>query len=95
MQKKGAALAELAGVMKTFPQTQRSIRVKQKKALSRIPQLQRIIKECERELGAQGRIVVRYSGTEPLLRIMLEGANEAQIARMADAMAETARKALR
>ncbi len=94
MQKKGASLAELANVMKVFPQTQRSVRVKTKKDLSEIPPIQRMIKEYEKELGDQGRIVVRYSGTEPLLRIMIEGENEERIARMADAMAETARKAL-
>jgi phosphoglucosamine mutase len=94
MQKKGIALAELAGVMKVFPQIQRSIRVKAKKDLSGIPQIQRMIKECERELGGQGRVLVRYSGTEPLLRIMIEGESEATIARMADAMAETAQRAL-
>jgi phosphoglucosamine mutase len=94
MQKKGASLAELAEVMKVFPQTQRSVRVKAKKDLSQIPQIQRMIKECERELGEQGRIVVRYSGTEPLLRIMIEGENEERITRMADTMAATAQKAL-
>jgi phosphoglucosamine mutase len=80
--------------MKVFPQTQRSIRVKQKKDLSEIPLIQRLIKECEKELGEQGRIVVRYSGTEPLLRVMIEGENEEKITRMADSMVETAKKAL-
>jgi len=94
MQKKGASLAELANVMKVFPQTQRSIRVKAKKDLSEIPSIQRMIKECEKELGDQGRIVVRYSGTEPLLRIMIEGENEEKITRMADTMAETVQRAL-
>jgi len=94
MQKKGASLAELVEVMKTFPQTQRSIRVKAKKDLSQIPQIQQMIKEYQKELGAHGRILVRYSGTEPLLRIMIEGENEEQITRMADAVAETAQKAL-
>lgn len=94
MQKKGASLAELAEVMKTFPQTQRSVRVKTKKDLSEIPPIQRLLKEYEKELGDQGRIVVRYSGTEPLLRIMIEGENEGKITRMADTMAETAQKAL-
>jgi phosphoglucosamine mutase len=94
MQKKGASLAELAEVMKVFPQTQRSVRVKAKKDLSQISQIQRMIKDCERELGEQGRIVVRYSGTEPLLRIMIEGENEEKITRMADAMVETAQGAL-
>jgi phosphoglucosamine mutase len=95
MQKKGQSLAELAAVMKVFPQTQRSIRVKQKKDLSEVPPIQRLIKECEQELGDQGRIVVRYSGTEPLLRVMIEGENEEKISRMADIMAETVKKALR
>jgi len=95
MQKKGRPLAELAEVMRTFPQTQRAVRVKTKKDLSQIPQIQRMIKECEKELGEQGRIVVRYSGTEPLLRIMIEGRSEEQIAKMADTMAETARQALK
>ncbi len=94
MQKKGASLAELAEVMKTFPQTQRAVRVKTKKDLLGIPPIQRLIKEYEKELGDQGRIVVRYSGTEPLLRIMIEGENEGKITRMADTMAETAQKAL-
>jgi phosphoglucosamine mutase len=94
MQKQGASLAELARVMRVFPQTQRSIRVQAKKDLSRIPQIQRVIKECERELGEQGRVLVRYSGTEPVLRIMIEGESEEQIARMADAMTETVQKAL-
>jgi phosphoglucosamine mutase len=94
MQKMGTTLAELANVMKVFPQTQRSVRVKTKKDLFGIPPIQRLIKEYEKELGDQGRILVRYSGTEPLLRIMIEGENEGKITRMADAMAETAQKAL-
>jgi phosphoglucosamine mutase len=88
MQKKKATLAELAEAMWTFPQTLRSVRVKAKKDFSRIPQIQRMIKECEKELGEQGRILVRYSGTEPFLRIMIEGENEEKITRMADTMAE-------
>jgi phosphoglucosamine mutase len=89
MQKKGATLAELAQVMKTFPQTQRNVRVKTKKDFSQIPQIRRMIEEFQRELGEHGRILVRYSGTEPVLRIMIEGENEEKITRMADTMAET------
>ena len=94
MQKKGKTLAELAQVMAQFPQIQRNVRVKSQDDFSQIPQIQRIIKECQRELGERGRIVVRYSGTEPLLRIMIEGENEKQITRMADAMAETVQRTL-
>lgn len=88
MQKKGATLAELAQVMKTFPQTQRTVKVRDKKDFSQIPQIRRMIEEFQRELGEHGRILVRYSGTEPVLRIMIEGENEERITRMADTMAE-------
>jgi phosphoglucosamine mutase len=94
MQKKGVPLAELAEVMVTFPQTQRTIQVKGKKDFSSVPQIQRMIQECQRELGKRGRILIRYSGTEPVLRIMIEGENEQTITKMADAMAETVHKAL-
>jgi phosphoglucosamine mutase len=94
MQKKGVPLAELAKVMVPFPQTLRNVQVKNKKDFSQISQIQRMIKECQRELGERGRILIRYSGTEPVLRIMIEGENEQTIARMADAMAETVQKAL-
>jgi len=94
MQKRGKTLAELAQVMAQFPQTQRAVRVKDKKDLSEIPQLQRMIEECRRELGERGRIVVRYSGTEPVLRIMIEGEAEEAITRMADAVAETVQKSV-
>jgi phosphoglucosamine mutase len=94
MQKKGVPLAELAEVMVTLPQTQRNIQVKGKKDFSSVPQIQRMIQECQRELGKRGRILIRYSGTEPVLRIMIEGENEQTITKMADAMAETVHKAL-
>jgi phosphoglucosamine mutase len=94
MQKKGVPLAELAEVMVTLPQTQRSVQVKGKKDFSQVPQIQRMIKEYQKELGKRGRILIRYSGTEPLLRIMIEGENEQTIMKMADAMAETIQKAL-
>lgn len=94
MQKKGVPLAELAKVMVPFPQTLRNVQVKNKQDVSQISQIQRMIKECQRELGERGRILIRYSGTEPVLRIMIEGENEQTIVRMADAMAETVQKAL-
>ena len=94
MQKKEVPLAELAKVMVPFPQTLRNIQVKNKKDFAQIPQIQRMIKECQKELGERGRILLRYSGTEPVLRIMIEGENEQTIDRMADAMAETVQKAL-
>jgi phosphoglucosamine mutase len=94
MQKKGMPLAELAEVMVTFPQTQRSVHVKEKKDFTSVPQIQRMIDKYQKELGKRGRILIRYSGTEPVLRIMIEGENEQTIMKMADTMAETIQKAL-
>ena len=94
MQKKGAALAELAKVMVPFPQTLRNVTVKEKKDLSQIPQIQRMIEECQKELGERGRILIRYSGTEPVLRIMIEGEDEEKTTKMTDAIAETVQRAL-
>jgi phosphoglucosamine mutase len=88
MQKTGASLAELAAVMVTFPQIQRTVKVKEKKDLSLLSPIQRMIKDYQKALGSRGRILVRYSGTEPVLRIMIEGENAQKIARMADVMAE-------
>ena len=84
----------LATVIVTFPQTQRTVQDKEKKDFSLVPQIQRMIQECQRDLGKRGRILIRYSGTEPVLRIMIEGENEQTIVRMADAMAETVQRAL-
>jgi phosphoglucosamine mutase len=94
MQNKGVPLAELAHVMLTFPQTQRAVRVKAKKDFSQIARIQRMIEEFQKELGERGRIVVRYSGTEPVLRIMIEGEDEERIAIMADTMVETVQGAI-
>jgi phosphoglucosamine mutase len=94
MQKKGMPLAELAEVMVTFPQTQRSVHVKEKKDFTSVPQIQQMIDKYQKELGKRGRILIRYSGTEPVLRIMIEGENEQTIMKMADTMAETVQKAL-
>ena len=94
MQKKGVPLADLAQVMVALPQIQRTVRVKHKKDFSQIPKIQRMIQECEKELGERGRVLVRYSGTEPVLRIMIEGEHEEKIATMADTMSEAVKDSL-
>jgi phosphoglucosamine mutase len=94
MQKKGVPLADLAQVMVALPQIQRTVRVKDKKDLSQIPKIQRMIQEFEKELGERGRVLVRYSGTEPVLRIMIEGEHEGKITTMADTMSEAVHDAL-
>lgn len=94
MKEKERSLDELAGIMEPFPQVLYNVEVREKKALSQIPQVDRKIKEVESLLAGRGRILVRYSGTEPLLRIMVEGEDEAKLHDYAQEVAEAVRKAL-
>lgn len=89
MAKKEKSLADLASIMTPFPQVLFNVRVKKKKELSQIAEIQRKIKTIERQLGKTGRIVIRYSGTEPVIRIMLEGEREDQIQQMGRDLSET------
>ncbi|NWF94066.1 MAG: phosphoglucosamine mutase [Syntrophaceae bacterium] len=79
MKRKERPLHELAEVMKPLPQFLYNVEVVEKKELSDIPELQKKVKKIERALGRSGRILIRYSGTEPLLRIMVEGEDEAKL----------------
>jgi phosphoglucosamine mutase len=63
---------ELTRNFKPFPQIIQNVRVKEKIPLESIPEVTRAIAECRSEIGDQGRVVVRYSGTEPLARVMVE-----------------------
>jgi len=77
----GKSLEELTADLKVFPQTLRNIRVREKKPLTELPAVQKAIQEAEKSLGERGRVVVRYSGTEPLLRVMVEAETEADVAK--------------
>jgi len=59
-----------------------------------VPALQAAIARAEAALGERGRVLVRYSGTEPLLRVMVEGEHDAEIRELAEAIAATARRTL-
>ncbi len=65
-------LRELVLGLKQFPQITRNVRVREKRPLELIPEVARAVAECRREFGERGRVVVRYSGTEPLARVMVE-----------------------
>jgi len=69
----GAGLEQLTEGLQIYPQRLKNVRVRQKKALNEIPAVAREIEACEREFGASGRVLVRFSGTEPLARVMVEG----------------------
>lgn len=83
MKRKEHPLDELARVMEPLPQVLYNVEVKEKKNLSGFPEIEKRIKEIERSLGNSGRILIRYSGTEPLLRIMVEGEDETKLHRFA------------
>ncbi len=73
----GESLDRLVRELRPFPQIIRNVRVREKKPLEDIPEVARLMAECRRSFGERGRLVVRYSGTEPLARVMVEG-DEAQ-----------------
>ena len=82
-------LAELAGFMQKCPQILINVMVKEKKDLKTLPQARQAIQEAEKRLGPRGRLLVRYSGTEPKLRIMAEGEDEPLIRQVAQDLAQT------
>jgi phosphoglucosamine mutase len=84
----GRELSDLAGELRTYPQVLLNVRVARKVDLETLPEVAAVMKDIERRLAGQGRLLVRYSGTEPLLRIMLEGRDEHEIRRWAEAIAE-------
>jgi phosphoglucosamine mutase len=72
----GHSLAELVGDLKVFPQKIQNVRVREKIPFAQVPEIQRAIEAAERELDGKGRVVVRYSGTEALARVMVEAESE-------------------
>jgi phosphoglucosamine mutase len=94
MVRKGRSLDELAKAMEPLPQVLYNVKVKAKKDLSEIPEVQRRIQAIERSLGQSGRLLIRYSGTEPLLRIMVEGENEETLHQMGQELVALVKKHL-
>jgi len=94
MQRTGKPLSELSGVMTPLPQVLLNVRVTKRCRLEDIPAVHKAIQAAEESLGEKGRVLIRYSGTEPLLRIMLEGQDEHQITALAHGIEEQIRKHL-
>jgi phosphoglucosamine mutase len=90
----GCSLGELARDMKVFPQIIQNVRVREKKPLDQVPQVAGAVAEAERILGSSGRLVVRYSGTESLARVMVEAEDEEQVRQTANAVARAIQEAL-
>ncbi len=92
MQKSGKRLSELASCMKTFPQKLVNIKVREKKPLDTLHEFNKVIRESEKKLEGRGRIVVRYSGTETLLRIMVEGETHEEIVQIIETVSDAVNK---
>ncbi len=90
----GKSLAELVADLKVFPQVIKNVRVREKKPLMEIPEVARAIREAEQGLDGNGRVVVRYSGTEALARVMIEAESEQEMHRYADSIVAAIQKAL-
>ena len=90
----GRPLHELVGDLKVFPQTIKNVRVKEKKPLEQIPEVMDAIRAAEKALAGSGRVVVRYSGTEALCRVMVEAESETAMKQHTDAIAAAITRAL-
>jgi len=91
MVESGKPIADLGNKMVTLPQILVNLKLKQRVPLESLPRFQKAKAEFEKKLGGRGRILVRYSGTEPVLRIMVEGEDRAETERIVNALAEKAR----
>jgi phosphoglucosamine mutase len=94
MRRTEKTLSELAQVMIPLPQVLVNVRVAERKDIMTIPEIAALVNDIEAKLGEEGRILIRYSGTEPLLRIMMEGQDKYQITSWAKEIAALVEKKL-
>jgi phosphoglucosamine mutase len=87
-------LSELSKLMKMAPQKIINVDVKNKPPIDKIPELQTAIKAAEGELGDKGRVLIRYSGTQSMCRVMVEGPTEDMTSRLAKSLADCVRKCI-
>lgn len=88
----GKKLSEYAGIIDTFPQILLNVDVKEKKDLTKIASVTAALSSIEKRLNKKGRVFIRYSGTEPLARITIEGEREDEIGVMAEELAAVLKK---
>jgi len=87
MNEEGKTLDELTDGFERYPQLLINIRVREKRPFSEIDSIQRLILETESKLANHGRLLLRYSGTEPLARVMIEGKDQREIEKYAKDLA--------
>jgi phosphoglucosamine mutase len=94
MQSRQTPLSRLASVMQRFPQVLINVPVREKRDLMQLPAVQAAVQSVEAALSGRGRVYIRYSGTEALARVMVEGQDLAQVESHAADIAEAVQKAL-
>ncbi len=94
MKQTGKSLSDLAACMKTYPQILINVKVMERRDLSSIPEISQRMSEIEKKLDGTGRLLVRYSGTEPKVRVMIEGEDQKEIKTLAEALAGIIREKL-
>jgi phosphoglucosamine mutase len=94
MTEAGKALHELTEGFETFPQILVNVEVKVKRPFDEVPPIRKAVREIEATLGARGRLLLRYSGTEPLARVMIEGESQDEIEKHARELASVIQKEL-
>jgi phosphoglucosamine mutase len=94
IQREGKPLSELARCFEAVPQALVNVEVKEKRPLAELPEVEKAIADVERSLGADGRVLVRFSGTENKARVLVEGPDAKRIRAQAEAIAAELREAL-
>lgn len=94
MRERKKPISELAGLLRLYPQRLLNVPVREKRPFEDVPLITSAKEAAETELGAKGRVLLRYSGTEALARVMVEGEDETQVERLAARIAEAVRSSL-
>jgi phosphoglucosamine mutase len=94
MHKSGQPLSKLKTCLKKYPQAQRNLVVKEKRPLGELPTVMKLVSETEKELSGRGRVFLRYSGTEPKIRLLIEGREFDKIDEQANRIAEAIQEAI-
>jgi phosphoglucosamine mutase len=90
----GKPLSELAAIMERYPQHLINVRVKERKPLEAIPEIALTVRLVEEKLGAHGRVLIRPSGTEPVIRVMVEGRDRDLVVELAQETAAVIERAM-
>jgi phosphoglucosamine mutase len=91
MRRTGRSLSELAAGMPQFPQVLLNVKVREPVDPTRDPAVREAVGRVESELGSRGRVVLRASGTEPVIRVMVEGEDRQQVNALAGRLADSVR----